>query len=40
METLEKVTARSQVSVYRTYDPMVTIAALDLKHNQYSRHTI
>ena len=30
METWEKVTTRSQVSVYRTNDPMVTIAAIDL----------
>ena len=29
-----KVTTRSQVSVYRTSDPMVTIAAIDLKHDQ------
>ena len=39
METWEKVTTRSQVSVYRTNDPMVTIAAIDLKHNQDGRHT-
>ena len=39
METWEKVTTRSQVSVYRTNDPMVTIAATDLKHNQDGRHT-
>ena len=32
METWGKVTTRSQVSVYRTNDPMVTIAAIDLKH--------
>ena len=34
METWGKVTTRSQVSVYRTNDPMVTIAAIDLKHYQ------
>ena len=35
METWEKVTSRSQVSAYRTNDPnMVTIAAIDLKHDQ------
>ena len=39
METWEKVTTRSQVSVYRTNDPMVTIAAIDLKHDQDGRHT-
>ena len=39
METWEKVTSRSQVSVNRTNDPMVTIAAIDLKHNQDGRHT-
>ena len=38
METWEKVTTRSQVSVYRTSDPMETIAAIDLKHDQYGRH--
>ena len=32
METWGKVTTRSQVSVNRTNDPMVTIAAIDLKH--------
>ena len=38
METWEKVTTRSlQVSVYRTNDPMVTIAAIDLKHDQDGR---
>ena len=37
METLEKVTSKSQVSVYRTNDPMVTIAAKDLKHDQDGR---
>ena len=31
METWGKVTTRSQVSVYRNDDPMVTIAAIDLK---------
>ena len=39
METWEKVTTRSQVSVYRTNDPMVTIAAIDLKHDQDGRRT-
>ena len=39
METWGKVTTRSQVSVYRTSDPMVTIAAIDLKHYQDGRHT-
>ena len=39
METWGKVTTRSQVSVYRTNDPMVTIAAIDLKHYQDGRHT-
>ena len=39
METLGKVTTRSQVSVYRTNDPMVTIAAIDLKYYQDGRHT-
>ena len=39
METWGKVTSRSQVSVYRTNDPMVTIAAIDLKHYQDGRHT-
>ena len=39
METWGKVTTRSQVSVYRTNDPMVTIiAAIDLKHYQDDRH--
>ena len=33
-EIWEKVTTRSQVSVYRTNDPMVTIAAIDLKHDK------
>ena len=36
METWEKVTTRSQVSVYRTNDPMETI---DLNHDQDGRHT-
>ena len=35
----KKVTTRSQVSVYRTIDPMATIAAIDLKHDQDGRHT-
>ena len=39
METWRKVTTRSQVSVYRTNEPMVTIAAIDLKHYQDGRHT-
>ena len=39
METWEKVTTMSQVSVYRTNDPMETIAAIDLKHDQDGRHT-
>ena len=39
METWEKVATRSQVSVYRTNDPMVTIAAIDLKHNKDGCHT-
>ena len=39
METWEKLTNRSQISVYRTNDPMVTIAAIDLKHDQDGRHT-
>ena len=39
METWGKVTTRSQVSVYRTNNPMVTIAAIDLKHYQDGRHT-
>ena len=36
METWEKVTTRSQVSVYRTNDP---IAAIDLKHDQDGHYT-
>ena len=39
METWEKVTTRSQVSIYGTNDPMVTIAAKDLKHDQDGRYT-
>ena len=39
METWGKVTTRSKVSVYRTNDPMVTIADTDLKHYQDGRHT-
>ena len=38
METWGKVTTRSQVSVYRTNDPMVTIAAIDLQHYQDGDH--
>ena len=38
METWE-VTTRSQVSVYRTNDPLVTISAIDLKHDLDGRHT-
>ena len=38
-QTWEKVTTRSQVSVYRTNDPMETIAAIDLKHDQDGCHT-
>ena len=34
-----KITTRSQVSVYRTNDPMETIATIDLKHDQDDRHT-
>ena len=34
-----KVTTRSQVRVYRTNDPMETIAAIDMKHGQDGRHT-
>ena len=33
------VTTRSQASVYRTNDPMESIAAIDLKHNQDGSHT-
>ena len=40
METWGKMTTRSQVSVYRTNDPMVTISAIvDLQHYQDGRHT-
>ena len=39
METWEKVTTRSQVSVYRTNDRMVTIAAIDQKPDQDGRYT-
>ena len=39
METWKNVTTRSQVSIYRTNDPMETIAAIDLKHGQDGRHT-
>ena len=39
METWEKVTTRSQVSIYRTNDPMETIAAIGLKLDQDDRHT-
>ena len=38
METWGKVTARSQVSDYRTNDPMVTFVAIDLKHYQDGHH--
>ena len=37
METWRKVTTRSQVSVYRTNDTMVTIAAIDLKDETLPR---
>ena len=39
METWEKVTTRSRVSIYRTIDPMEIIAAIDLKLDQDDRHT-
>ena len=39
METWEKVTTRSRVSIYRTNDPMEIIAAIGLKHDQDDRHT-
>ena len=39
METWEKVTTKFQLSVYRTNDPMVTIAAIDLKHDQDGHYT-
>ena len=35
METWEKVTTRSRISIYRTNDPMETIAAI----GQDDRHT-
>ena len=35
----KKVTTRSQISVYRINDPMKTIAAIDLKHDQDGRYT-
>ena len=38
METWEKVTTRSRVSIYRTNDPMETIAAIGLKLDQDNRH--
>ena len=40
METWEKVTTRFRVSIYRTNDPMETIAAMiGLKLDQDDRHT-
>ena len=39
METWENVTTRSRVSIYRTNDPMETIAAIGLKLDQDDRHT-
>ena len=39
METWEKVTTRSRVSIYRTNDPMETIVAIGLKLDQDDRHT-
>ena len=39
METWEKMTTRYQVSFHMTNDPMLTIAAIDLKHDQDGRHT-
>ena len=39
METWEKVTTRSRVSIYRTNDPMETIAAIGLKLDQDDRQT-
>ena len=39
METWEKVTTRSRVSIYRTNDPMETISAIGLKLDQDDRHT-
>ena len=38
-QTWEKVTTRSRVSIYRTNDPMETIAAIGLKLDQDDRHT-
>ena len=37
METWEKVTTRSCVSIYRTNDPMETIAAIGLKLTKVDR---
>ena len=39
MERWEKVTTRSRVSIYRTNDPMETIAAIGMKLDQDDRHT-
>ena len=39
METWEKVTTRSRVSIYRNNDPMETIAAIGLKLDLDDRHT-
>ena len=39
MEIWEKVTTRSRVSIYRTNDPMETVAAIGLKLDQDDRHT-
>ena len=39
METWEKVTTRSRVSIYRSNGPMETIAAIGLKLCQDDRHT-
>ena len=39
METWEKVTTRSRVSIYRTNDPMEAIAAIGLKLDQDDCHT-
>ena len=39
MEAWEKVTTRSRVSIYRTNDPMETIAAIGLKLDPDDRHT-
>ena len=38
-QTWNKVTTRSRVSIYRTNDPMETIAAIGLKLEQDDRHT-